>query len=226
MNYILANVEHVTTEGKIRALKEILPVIAGIDDEVTLNEYIKRIASALVLDEVRVDEEWKAFSAKGKVVARSNILDKPKTTIQEASEIVLKMAWQESETLGYIFALVPREIFNQVHREIIDWIENCAMQDRRPDSMSAAKELSEEANAELSRILMEDTIYLGDDEVFAFEDSVKILRRAALQEKYHQLMEQSEKYPVKDDATYNGMVRESLKIKKEIDKLKANANCF
>ena len=88
--------------------------------------------------------------------------------------------------------------------------------------MSATKELSEEANAELSRILMKGANNPRDTEIDFFNDAVGILRRALLEKKYKTLLAQADEYKVSDKETYRKKVQESLKIKREIDKLKVD----
>ncbi|MBR0261635.1 MAG: DNA primase [Selenomonadaceae bacterium] len=229
MNYVLARADLSMIRGKSQALQEIFPVIEKIDKTSTRNEYLKKIASAFFMDERDVVGAWKKFSSRPaqentrepakKFVAKAKTSDKNALRLSTACEDVLRMAWHESDTLGYTLTMVPREFFSEVHREIIAWLETCAEQERRPDKMSAAKELTEAANAELSRILMNGSDSPRNTEVNIFEDSVKILRRAMLNEKYYALLAQAEKYMQSDKATYAKKVEESFKIKKEIDKL-------
>ena len=227
MNYVHAHADLSTIRGKSQALQEIFPVIAKVDKTSVQGEYLKKIAATFFMDERDVIGEWKKFSSRStqennsekKFIAKAKISDKNALIINTASENILRMAWHESDTLGYVLTIVPREIFSEVHREIIAWLETCISEERRPDKMSAAQELSDEANAELSRILISGSDSPRSAEVNAFDDSVKILRRAVLNEKYYALLAQAEKYMQSDKATYAKTVEESFKIKKEIDKL-------
>lgn len=88
--------------------------------------------------------------------------------------------------------------------------------------MSAATELSEEANAELSRILMSGSSDPRANEVKSFGDAVDVLKRAALKKKYDNLIVQIDEYNSSDEETYKKTVAESLKVKFEMDKLKRN----
>ncbi len=227
IRHILANTEHSTAQGKIRALREILPIIVSADNRVTGDEYCKKIAAELVLDErLVIDEYRKALkqATKSEPIAakRTKANDDEDLRIRMASEEILRMAWHETDTLDYVLTVLPKEIFNSCHKEIISWLETCAAQERRPDKISAAEELSEEANAELSRILLNGADELGKREIAIFEESIDILRQIVLMKEYYKLSAQAEKYIPNDETTYNKTVKEFLKIKEKVDNLKGN----
>ena len=229
MNYVLAHNEHVTTDEKLRALQEILPVVVNVKNGIAQSEYRKKITAALGLDEFAVIEAWKNFSVKAtKTDKNSTVVKLPKLSekknliFRTACDDILRMIWHDPDALNYVSAMLPREIFSQVHQEIIEWIENCVEKGRRPDKLSAATELSEAANAELARILMGGLNAPRDMEVKVFNDSVKVLRQVVLNKKYYELLAEAEKYIPSDEAAYVKTVEESLKIKKEIDNLKRN----
>ncbi|MBD3878276.1 MAG: DNA primase [Quinella sp. 1Q5] len=230
MNYVLTNTEHSTTQGKFRALQEILPVIVNIDNPITSNEYCKKIAAELFLDERLVADEYRKLlkqesSSKPK---KEYIIKEPRTYSEEelrismASEEILRMLWHEGDILDYVLTVLPQEIFTPCHREIISWLKNCVAQERRPDKISAAEELSEEANSELSRILMNGSDEFGKKEIALFEESLATLRQVVLMKKFYKLNAQAEKYVPEDEMTYDKTVKELIKIKAEVDNLKSN----
>ncbi len=231
MKYVIARADLNSIGGKKAALQEILPVVVKIQDKVIRNEYEKKIAAALLLDEQLVGEEWRKFSLnnpsadtekKLPAVKQKIPVNDAELLIKEAFETILRMIWHDGDTLDYISVMLPREIFSQVHQEILSRLEICREEGRRLDQMSATKELSEEANAELSRILMKGANNPRDTEIGFFNDAVGILRRAVLEKKYKTLLAQADEYKVSDKETYRKKVQESLKIKREIDKLKVD----
>ena len=233
MNYVLARADLSMIDGKIRALQGILPVVAKIDSVVTRNEYRKQIAAALALDETLVGNEWDKFSKAAEqsppdrpaVVQRQRLAGDDDTIANQAGEILLRMAWHEDDMLDLVRTLVPREIFTPLHREIIDWLESCAAQNIRHDEMNAAKDLSEAANAELSRILINGTDNPRDTaEIALFDDALKIMQRAKLKRQYNELLAEAEKYITGDRDAYVKAVRKSLKIKSDIDNLTGTGN--
>ncbi|MBQ6297723.1 MAG: DNA primase [Selenomonadaceae bacterium] len=228
MNYVLAHTEYGTTAGKFRALQEILPVIVKVNDDVKLKDYLKKIANALSLDEYLIEDEWKKISSitepdrNAVVIKRKKLAAEENPQLKAACEDILRMVWYEGDILGYVLALVPLENFPEVHQEIIKWIETCMAQERRPDQMNAAIELSDEANAELARILIKGSDQPRERELVVFDDSVNILRLDMLEKKYNKLRAQSEKDMPNDEATRFKIIEELIKVKEEINNLKGN----
>ena len=228
IKYVLARADSSTPEGKTAALHEILPVVVGIKDKVTRNEYKKKIASALLLDENLVENMWEKFLRAQKAdtqqklpaVRKIKSRDDTESIIKEACETILRMAWHDGDTLDYISMILPREIFSKVHQEILSRLELCREQGRRLDQISATRELSEEANAELSRILMNGANDPRDSEVGFFNDAVDILRQVVLEKEYSALLVQADKYKLSDKETYREKVQKSLEVKRQLDKLK------
>lgn len=223
MDYILKTTEHSTLDGKIDALKKILPVLVDIKDSALRLVYSKKVAASLVLDEDLVLAEWRNFSAKtaDKITRpkarRVEIEDNAK--IRHAGEVILRMIWHECDMVDYVLSLVPKEIFLEVHREIIDYFEKCFAEDRRPTDLSAAAELSAAANAELSRLLLFGSDEPRNSELKMFEDSVKILRKADLAKQYAKILQEVENYVAGENPAYAEKIQESLRIKKEMDEL-------
>ena len=228
MKYVLARADTSTPQGKTAALREILPVVIRIQDKVTRNEYKKKIAAALLLDERIIENAWENFSrtqradTEKKLPAAKKVKsrDDKDSTIKEACETILRMAWHDGDTLDYISIMLPREIFTKEHQEILSRLELCREQGRRLDQISATKELSEEANAELSRILMNGANDPRDSEIGFFNDAVDILRQVVLEKEYSALLAQADKYKLSDDEIYREKIQKSLEIKRQLDKLK------
>ena len=229
MNYVLARADISTARGKVSALREILPVIVGVRNVALRNEYLKKIASNLVLDERIARDTWKNFSVssdtqKQSPVKKVKALSPDELLIKEAQESILRMAWHDEETLDYLKYMLPREIFTETQREILNRLEEYREQGKKLNQISAAAEFSEEINAELSRILMNGSDDPRDKERELFNDSVDTLRRAVLQKKYETLLAEADEYIPSDEETYKKKVRESLKLRSEINRLKRNQN--
>ena len=225
MNYVLANTEHVTTDGKLRALQEILPVVVKVTDETARTEYRKKIAAALSLDEMNVLNAWKKFSSRAEpdkplIISRTKISDNKDRVFRTACEDIFRVMWHDNDTIFYVATVLPQEIFSPIHQEIINWFKTCVEHGRRPDELSAATELSDAANAELARILMTGAEVSRDTEANIFGDSIRILQGVVLNKKYQELLAQAEKFDSNDEAAYVKIVEESLKIKRKMDNLK------
>ena len=232
MKYVLARAELATPVGKVQALREILPVVVKIADTAARNEYTKKIAAALYMDETLVKAEWRkllrqmqrdsAGNAENSPEKRTRLAVAEDPAIREASEIILRMLWHESDMISYVRDMVPREIFSPVNREIFDWLEDCAQHGKSVNELNAASDLSEAAYAQLSRIILGGDGEPRATEIAMFDDSVKILRRVNLKKRYNELLLQAEKYISSDNDAYNQTVRASLKIKQQMDTLKGD----
>ena len=231
---VLARADLTTIRGKTKALQEILPVVMRLEDEAARNEYRQKFATSFLLDEDSVAEEWRKFLVQAErreqpaqAIHQPRRLSNRERLILEASENLLRMMWQNSDYLDVVKHTISQENFSKQHQEIIGWLEKCAEQERRPDELHAAEELSEEANIALSRILVggDDT---ADDKKFdLFKDSLELFQRIDLMKQYRALGAQADKYndsgQVED---YTRTVREWLKVKRKIDNLKESKNCF
>ena len=231
MDFVLKTSEHSTLGGKIDALRKILPVAVDVKNSARQSEYCKKISTALVLDEDVVRQEWEKFSETNatqfssqpkkisKVQNKIHRQEKVDVAIQSAGEVILRMAWYENDVLSYVLSLVPKEIFLPVHQEIIDYLEKCFEEDKRPDDLSAAEKLGEAANNELSRILLSGSDAPRDHELSAFEDSVKKLRLAQLKKVYDQVIKEVENFLDSGNPEYEKKFQESLKLKHEMDEI-------
>ena len=234
INYVVANAELTTTFGKAQALNQILPIVVDFDSEVMRNEYRKKISSVLMLDEQSIAVEWHKFALKRKkensrksqiktAAIQRPLLPKDTTSQPQfllACEDILRISWQDIEAIEYVLKLLPEEIFSETHREIIEWYRTCAAEERRPNKISAAEELSEAAYAELSRIFVNgfDVPREVDRKVFA--DALTFLRVSELKKEYDKLIAQADKYASTDREAYNKMIEASLKLKRDMEKLK------
>ena len=230
MKYVLDRVEHSGAAGKISALRQIIPVVAPVKDSVLKREYVKKISSVLVIDENIVADEVEKFSdtpedsgqKKNFVRQRkisANAGRKKTSRVETAGANVIRMAWHEGDTLDFVLSVVPAEIFSPIHREIISYFKKCFADEKRPDDTGAARELSEDALTELSKILAEDTGENEKKDIEAFEDSVKILRAAAMKNIYLRKLKEAASKMTAGTSEFPEKMRESIKMKNELDKL-------
>ena len=231
IQYVLAHREHITVSGKIAAVNEILQDLAGIEDTVARGEYAVKISSALLLDEDLVKRQWSKIEhnaaqarkkSSSKNPARTSVQNLPSENqlIRQSGSTIIREAWYESEALAFALERVPKEIFTKLHQEIISYLEKCQAEERRPDDVSAARELSAEAAAELSRILAGVVFQSQENERKAFDDSLKFLRHAYLKALHGRLIKEAEEYfKSGDEAASQEKMLETLRIKKEMDEL-------
>ena len=221
LNYVLEHVDISMTRGKMQALQDVLPVVVDVNDTVARNDYVKLIASKLMLEEGLVRDEWRRFSyAKRQASSdRKKVSATSDRSTRAAGETLLRMAWQDNELITYITAMVPLETFDEDQREIIGWMARCEQNNVHPNDLTATMELSEAANEELSRILLYGAGDRERSDVDAFEDSIKILRRVNLRKKYFALLDEADKYMADDNPAYVEKFQEAFKVKTTMDNL-------
>ena len=213
---ILDSADRSTQAGNIRALNEILPAIMKLRDKSAQKKYCRRVAEVLELDGDFVSEQYRKISARANPQTRAT----ENQLIRQSGSTIIREAWYESEALEVALAQVPKEIFTELHQEIISYLEKCQAEDRRPDDVSAAGELSEAAAAELSRILTGVVFQSQEIEHKAFCDSLRILQRARLKALHGKLIREAEEYLKSgDEAASMEKTLEALKIRKEMDEL-------
>lgn len=217
VKHILKRADISTLAGKIDALKKILPIISNVTDTAMVAEYCKKLSGALFLDENIVARELKRNSSD-KVIntARKSQED---FLIESASELILRMAWSEPDILDYVLAVVPRDAFLKVHQEIIDYLQKCISEDKRPDDMNMAQNLSPTAATEISRILLTGSEDAQAEEMAAFSDSVQSLKRVWLQKNYNMQVRNANEFMSKDFTVYSAKIHESFKTREKLDGL-------
>ena len=216
LRYVLSHTNYDTLDGKVKALHEMMPVLAGIHESAVRSEYERKLAQALMLDEGIVREELRHYRPEAEEApARQPIrqaIAKPDTALRKAGRLVIRMAWQDAAIIAHLETIVPLAgIRDPVQREILTFLKESAEEGRPVDDMSAAS-LSDEAAAELSRSLVEDLG--GRDETGAYDDSLRVLRKAYLNALYTEHSRKANEY------AQNGQHEACLQELNEVNKIK------
>lgn len=215
LRYVLSHTNYDTLDGKVKALHEMMPVLAGIREAAVRSEYERRLAQTLMLDEGIVRSELHHYRPEAEDAVRQPIrkaVAKPDTAIRKAGRLVIRMAWQDAAVIAHLETIVPLEgIRDPAQREILTFLKAAAEEGRPVDDMSAAT-LSDEAAAELSRSLVEDLG--GRDETEAYDDSLRVLRKAYLNALYTEHSRKANEY------AQNGQHEACLQELNEVNKIK------
>lgn len=220
--YKLKHTDISNFNGKMQILREIFPLCREIKNNVIQGDYLKKFSSTLLLDEGLILEEWKKFLSRSptqnKFVQQKKFSPQKKILAFQAGTSIIKKLWYEPEFLDYVNALAPKENFTDIHKEIINYIEKCHAAGQPPNDITAAAELSAEANLEVSRIL--GTPEPQSTEILAFQDSVKDIRRLTLKKKCKQILkEAAELEKAGDSKSCAEKIQLAEKIQKEINEL-------
>lgn len=215
LRYVLSHTNYDTLDGKVKALHEMMPVLAGIREAAVRSEYERRLAQTLMLDEGIVRSELRHYRPEAEEAVRQPIrkaVAKADTALRKAGRLVIRMAWQDAAVIAHLETLVPLEgIRDPAQREILTFLKAAAEEGRPVDDISAAT-LSDEAAAELSRSLVEDLG--GRDETEAYDDSLRVLRKAYLNALYTEHSRKANEY------AQNGQHEACLQELNEVNKIK------
>ena len=217
IKHILKHADISTLAGKIDALRKILPIIKQTNDDVLISEYCKKLSDLLFLDENIVARELKTKS-NDKVIKPVE-KSQEEILLESASELILRMAWNEPDILDYVLAVVPKDAFMKIHQEIIEYLLKCMNEDRRPDDLSIARDLSPKVAAEFSRILLSGENEAQSVEVSAFSDSVQTVKKIWLLKNYDTRVRNANEYISKDFSVYSKKMNDVIKIRETLDGL-------
>ena len=225
LQYVLKHVNYDTLDGKVRALHEMLPVLAGIKETAVRSEYEKKLAQILLLDEGVVRDELRRY-ARGAVAEENAPVRAPirqavqqqDNAIRRAGRIIVRMVWQDVSLIHHVESVLPLAgIGDPVQREILSFLQDLSSQGQVPDDVTAAEKLSEDAAADLSRALVENLG--GRAETEAYNDSLKVLRKAYLNMLFVEHSRKADAYMKAGNAAYVDELTEVMKIKDEMDEL-------
>ena len=227
LNYVLSHNEHTSSEGKLNALRQLLPILNSIKDLARKSEYSKQIARALIISEDVVNAELRN-NLKEEYLYNQEIKSSKKDRINaqlDAGRKILRMAWLETDTFLYINSILPIEVFDPVHQEIISYLKKCMDNQQTPNDLTATEVLSDEAVSELSKILVENENETPSDAMRSFKDSVKSMQLRTLRIKRDKIAEEIKEIETvnvnyKDDPVYIRKFDEYDKINKDMDRLK------
>lgn len=216
LRYVLSHTNYDTLDGKVKALHEMMPVLAGIREAAVRSEYERRLAQTLMLDEGIVRSELRHYRPEAEEAQVRQpirkVVAKPDTALRKAGRLVIRMAWQDAAVIAHLKTIVPLEgIRDPAQREILAFLKAAAEKGCPVDDMSAAT-LSDEAAAELSRSLVEDLG--GRDETEAYDDSLRVLRKAYLNALYTEHSRKANEY------AQNGQHEACLQELNEVNKIK------
>lgn len=190
---IAKNANLSTLAGKTKALDEILATAVDIKSGAIKREFAKKISAALNLDVNQVIERWRSFSARNNAAENQNLAAR-NTMLSNAGSAIIHMVWYRSDLLDFVLDRTPKETFSKIHQEIISYLKKCQANEQGPNDVSAADELSEAANVELSRILADEVPDASESEMKAFEDSIEIMRSISMKSERDQVFKEAEKY--------------------------------
>lgn len=218
LRYVLAHTDYDTLDGKVQALHQMLPVLTGIRETAMRNEYEKKIARSLMLDEGIVHDELRRYTHGNwnKTVSLPKVPRTQDNAVQQAGRTILQMAVRDPSILDHVQAVVPLSaITDTTQQEIFHFLQNHKGKELFLDNMDDM--LSEAATSELSRAMVEE--FDEQNHESAYTDALQVLCKSYLQMLYIEHSRKAEEYLRVGNPAYREELSEVKRIKHEIDTL-------
>ena len=219
------NIDYTSLEGKINVVAKTVPALAEANNEVEVNEHIARISQTLMVDESVIRAEVRKFRQKkdknvnvGKDISRIVASNSISMAAEQAERYIIRLIQEDSSLIPYVQANVSVEEFQgDLRREIMNLIVNEYNRGKNSIETSFALHLSEQANRELSQIMLMDLEY--EDIVKTVDDCMRNIRLTHLKALYEQHRLKADELERMGDSRFLQELAESQRIKDEINKL-------
>ncbi len=163
-----------TIEGKVKIIKEILPTLNVIDNEVELRAQIKKISEELKLSEEAILIELKKYKRGSKEFAHSVIKPHSEPGNVTAEKILIGCMLEDKKIAQNVLKSLKVEDFTVLlHREIVSTIERLLKDDKEINSQKVIDYLDNDKAAKLiSRILMEEVITFDEKVITGYINTI------------------------------------------------------
>ena len=167
-------------EGKVKVVKEILPTLNVIGNEVELRAQIKKISEELKLSEEAILIELKRYKRGSRDSSRNFIKLNSESGNIKAEKILIGCMLENEEIVRDILTKLKVEDFTVLlHRQIVMAIEKKLKDDKIVDSQKVIDYLNDDKAAKLiSKILMEETITFDEKIIYGYVDTINNFKLA------------------------------------------------
>jgi len=163
-----------SVEGKVKIIKEILPTLSIIGNEVELRAQTKKISEELKLSEEAILIELKRYK-RGEKDSSHNFIKLNSESGNIKAEKILIGCMLENEKIGrdILKKLKAKDFTVPLHRQIVEAIEKILKDDKIIDSQKVIGCLNDDKAAKLiSKILMEETITFDGKIISGYVDTI------------------------------------------------------
>jgi DNA primase len=188
-----------TIKGKVKIIKEILPTLNVIGNEVELRAQIKKLSEELKLSEEAILIELKKYQSGSKDSSYNFVrLDSEPGNVK-AEKILIGCMLEDEEIAQNVLKKLKVEDFSVLlHRQIVAVIIKILKDDKKIDSQKVIEYLDNDTAAKLiSKILMEEIITLDEKIISGYIDTINnfklVQERKNLEEKAKMLDEKIKK---------------------------------
>ncbi|MCJ7790429.1 MAG: DNA primase, partial [Candidatus Atribacteria bacterium] len=188
-----------TIKGKVKIIKEILPTLSVIGNEIELRAQIKKLSEELKLSEEAILIELKKYQRGSKDSSYSFVrLDSEPGNVK-AEKILIGCMLEDEEIAQNVLKKLKVEDFSVLlHRQILEAMIEILKDDKKLDSQKVMDYLdNNEATKLISKISMEEIITLDEKIISGYMDTINnfklVQERKNLEEKAKMLDEKIKK---------------------------------
>jgi len=169
-----------TIEGKVKVVKEILPTLNVIGNEVELRAQTKKISEELKLSEEAILIELKRYKRGSRDSSHNFIKLNSESGNIKAEKILIGCMLENEKIARDILTKLKAEDFSVLlHRQIVTAIEKNLKDDKIVDSQKVIDYLNDDKAAKLiSKILMEETITFDEKIIYGYVDTINNFKLA------------------------------------------------
>jgi len=188
-----------TIKGKVKIIKEILPTLSVIGNEIELRAQIKKLSEELKLSEEAILIELKKYQRGSKDSSYSFVRLDSESGNVKAEKILIGCMLEEEEIAQNVLKKLKVEDFSVLlHRQIVAVIIKILKDDKKIDSQKVMDYLDNDTAAKLiSKISMEEIITLDEKIISGYVDTINnfklVQERKNLEEKAKMLDEKIKK---------------------------------
>ncbi|MBA3061755.1 MAG: DNA primase [Atribacteria sp.] len=174
LKLLYSNYSIKTIEGKVKVIKEILPTLSVIGNEVELRAQTKKISEELKLSEEAILIELKRYKRGLKDSSHNFIkLNSESGNIKAEKILIGCMLENEKIARDILKKLKAKDFSVLLHRQIVAAIEKNLKDDKVVDSQKVIDCLNDDEAAKLiSKILMEETITFDEKIISGYVDTI------------------------------------------------------
>ena len=167
-------------EGKVKVVKEILPTLSVIGNEVELRAQTKKISEELKLSEEAILIELRRYKRGSRDSSQNFIKLNSESGNIKAEKILIGCMLENEEIVRDILTKLKVEDFTVLlHRQIVMAIEKKLKDDKIVDSQKVIDYLNDDKAAKLiSKILMEETITFDEKIIYGYVDTINNFKLA------------------------------------------------
>ncbi len=169
-----------TIEGKVKVVKEILPTLNVIGNEVELRAQTKKISEELKLSEEAILIELKRYKRGSRDSSHNFIKLNSESGNIKAEKILIGCMLENEKIAQDILTKLKAEDFSVLlHGQIVTAIEKNLKDDKIVDSQKVIDYLNDDKAAKLiSKILMEETITFDEKIIYGYVDTINNFKLA------------------------------------------------